>query len=432
MDYLANMSGKKANSMITKFYEANITEEYKNSEEMKKTIAGLTAEELDEIVFASKRNYVQVVENKLKSGIGPEIVLPEGAISFNLAFYNDTNYYDLARPQGDIDIHDKRERIRKQLSKVDKSQKVIIVFGGNLLGEEWKLANLRNASVLEVNEITEEVVSALSKSKKLSSDEIADIEHAISTGEEPQDPEVKTRVERIVAYWGLKKRLEQLRNDIITYFSVAKKLDIHDIDIILLNGAQEHEIRKRFNFDPLEKVFNSIKKHYSSVSYVDEGVNVIFPIFTNGKGKNSHHISLNIQTNSLTKAKKAASVERASDIDSGHSDSSATFRLNVANFSGYYNGIYYPTGQSLFGKVKKGAIPAKAPQDRDVYKIDITGNDKAEVTRGGCVNFNDYALEKKLKDQQIKNEAMVEVIESAIFQKLNNIILNLNDKEGQK
>ena len=422
MDYLANMSGKKANSMITKFYEANITEEYKNSEEMKKTIAGLTAEELDEIVFASKRNYVQVVENKLKSGIGPEIVLPEGAASFNLAFYNDTNYYDLARPQGDIDIHDKRERIRKQLSKVDKSQKVIIVFGGNLLGEEWKLANLRNASVLEVNEITEEVVAALSKSKKLSSDEIADIEHAISTGEEPQDPEVRTRVERIVAYWGLKKRLEQLRNDIITYFSVAKKLDIHDIDIVLLNGAQEHEIRKRFNFDPLEKVFNSIKKHYSSVSYVDEGVNVIFPIFTNGKGKNSHHISLNIQTNSLTKAKKAASVERASDIDSGHSDSSATFRLNVANFSGYYNGVFYPTGQALFDKTKRGALPNLAPRDRDVYHIDITGDELCEITRGGSYDLREYELERRLREEKLKQQCIKQLLMEIAQQRIESIV----------
>lgn len=422
MDYLANMSGKKASNLIGKFYEANITEEHKNSEDIKRTMSGLTADEVENIVFANKADYISLVEEKFKEGIGPEICLKKDERGFNIAFYNDTNYYDLSRPQSELDIGSKREKIKKQLKKVNNHEKVIVVFGGNLLGEEWKLANLRNASIVGKKEIIEEISSAVSSSKKITQKDKEDIISTLEDSNGAENSETKAKVERIVAYFGIKKRLEQLRNDIRTYYSVAKSLNISDLDIILLNGAEEHDVKKKFNFDPLEKVYLSMVKSFPSISYVNEGVSVIFPVFTNGKGANSNHISLNIQTNSSSKAVKARSVERAALMDNGPSDSSACFRLNVANFSGFYNGVYYPTGQSTFSKVKKGAKPPFSPQDRDVYHIDITKDDTCEITRGGVMDLKAYSLEVAIKEEQLKRECISEVLLEIMEERINALV----------
>lgn len=431
-DFLPNMSGKKAEILIEKYFDANITAEHKRSNEVKRTLAGLTADEVNEIAFANKLDYINQVIEKTKEGIGPEICLGEGQTGFNIVFYNDTNYFDLARPQSQIDILDKREKIRKQLKKVDKNEKVVVVFGGNLLGEEWKLANLRNALVLETKEYTD-LIDAILQSG-IDTDSKNKITQSLQTLEDPADEETQKKVERIVGYWGIKKRTAQLRNDIRTYLSVARELDIKDFEIILMNGAQEHKVKQKFNLDVLEKVYNELKDKFPNITYVNQGVNVIFPVFTNNKGKNSLHISLNIQTNSRTKAKKASSVLLASDRENGPTNASACFRLNVANFSGCYQGIFYPTGQSMFNKASKGDNPERAPQDRDVYHIDITDNDKCEVTRGGSIDFDNYSLERILNEELLKRDCIKEIIMEIYEDKINNIIFSESedDEDGKK
>lgn len=431
-DFLPNMSGKKAEILIEKYFDANITAEHKRSNEVKRTLAGLTADEVNEITFANKLDYINQVVEKTKEGIGPEICLGDGQTGFNIVFYNDTNYFDLARPQSQIDILDKREKIRKQLKKVNKNEKVVVVFGGNLLGEEWKLANLRNALVLETKEYTD-LINAILQSE-IDTDSKNKIAQSLKTLEDPADEETQNKVERIVGYWGIKKRTAQLRNDIRTYLSVARELDIKDFEIILMNGAQEHKVKQKFNLDVLEKVYNELKDKFPNITYVNQGVNVIFPVFTNNKGKNSLHISLNIQTNSRTKAKKASSVLLASDRENGPTNASACFRLNVANFSGCYQGIFYPTGQSMFNKASKGDNPERAPQDRDVYHIDITGNDKCEVTRGGSIDFDNYSLERILNEELLKRDCIREIIMEIYENKINNLIFSESedDEDGKK
>lgn len=430
-EFLPNMSGKKAENLIEKYFDANITEEHKRSDEVKRTMAGLTADEVNEITFANKLDYVRQVAEKTKEGIGPEICLKEGQTGFNIVFYNDTNYYDLARPQSQIDILDKREKIRKQLKKVNNQEKVVVVFGGNLLGEEWKLANLRNALILDTKEYTDLIHAILdSEIDETSKNKIA---HSLETLEDPTDEETTKKVERIVGYWGIKKRTSQLRNDIRTYLSVARELEIKDFEIILMNGAQEHKVKQKFNLDVLDKVYNELKEKCSNITYVDQGVNVIFPVFTDHKSESSHHISLNIQTNSRTKATKASSVLAASNRENGPTNACACFRLNVANFSGCYQGVFYPTGQSMFNKASKGDNPERAPQDRDVYHIDITGNDKCEVTRGGSINLNEYALERVIKEEQLKRDCIKEIIMEIYETKVNNIIMGEEgDENGKK
>lgn len=432
METLPNMSLKKANELVDKYFEANMTEEHKKSEDMKKTMNGLTSEEVENTVFANKSHYINLVNEKLKHGMADDIVLKPNKDCFYVAFYNDTNYYDLSRPQSKIDIAEKREKIRKQLLKVDPKEKVLIVFGGNLLGEEWKLATLRNASVIEAREVVKEITKAVDQSESLSKPEKTEICKCLENMSESENFKTKTFIERIIAYWGIKKRVEQLRHDIRSYISVANIMELEDFEIILLNGAQEHAVRQKFNFDAMEKVYNSLVKSFPNIKYIDEGVNITFPVYTDQKSENSKHIRMNIQTNSSSKASKASRVANAGDVDSGLTDAPVSFRTNVANFSGYFKGVYYPTGQSMFGKAKRGAIPTRAPQDRDVYKIDITDNEKCEVTRGGTVNFNDFILEKQVRDFTIKNQAMAEVINEAIAQKVNDAILkNSLNKEDK-
>lgn len=426
-DFLPNMSGKKAENLIEKYFEANITAEHKKSNDVKRTLAGLTADEVNEITFANKIDYIHQVDEKTKEGIGPEICLKEGQTGFNIIFYNDTNYYDLARPQSQIDILDKRARIRKQLEKVNNKEKVIVVFGGDLLGEEWKLANLRNALVLETKEYTD-LLNAILNSE-IDENSKKKITHSLETLEDPTDEDTIKKVERIVGYWGIKKRTAQLRNDIRTYMSVARELELTDFEIILMNGSQEHKIKQKFNLDVLEKVYNELKDKFPNITYVDQGVNVIFPVFTNNKGPKSLHISLNVQTNSRTKAKKANSVMLASDRENGPTNACICFRLNVANFSGCYQGVFYPTGQSMFNKASKGDNPVRAPQDRDVYHIDITGNDKCEVTRGGSIDLDTYTLEKTLNEELLKRQCIMEIIMEIYEKKMQQIIFD--DGEGE-
>lgn len=424
-EFLPNMSGKKANNLIEKYFEANVTEEHKKSSDVKRTLAGLTADEVNEITFANKLDYINQVDDKTKEGIGPEICLKEGQKGFNVVFYNDTNYYDLARPQSQIDILDKREKIRKQLKKVNKNEKVVVVFGGNLLGEEWKLANLRNALVLETKDYSDLLDAVInSKIEEKSKSKIA---QSLARLEEPAEEETLKKVERIVGYWGIKKRTAQLRNDIRTYLSVARELELKDFQIILMNGAQEHKVKQKFNLDVLEKVYNEMKDKHSNILYANQGVNVIFPVFTDNKSEDCNHISLNIQTNSRTKATKASSVLSASNRENGPANACACFRLNVANFSGYYQDVFYPTGQSMFNKASKGDNPERAPQDRDVYHIDITGDEKCEITRGGSINLKEYALERALREEKMKQESIKEVIMEIYENKVNNMIF----KEGE-
>ncbi len=306
-------------------------------------------------VFAKKTN---IVSNKT-------ITLDKNQECLNLIFYCSTNYFDMSNPQKGI-CSGKNEDIIASLASVNPNGKTVVVFGGDLLGEEWQIKYLKNARI--------------ENNKAL--------------------------------YFGLNKRKARLINDIKKFFNYSSKLDL-DIDLYLMRGYQEHHIYKELGRDILGEVESELKDKYmrnktSRLHYLDDGVSLALNLVK--KKKNAVlNATIGLQTNMRNKSLTAKGEESASYNYNGTLPTTVKFVCN-GNFAGKLNdNSYHVSGQSQFLRTTKGKKPQLAPKGYNVFTVYLEGENELTVQEGGANIFpvglplqNEIYKAEKKKDYLLK------------------------------
>ena len=139
----------KENYILEKFYEENfLKKDAQYLENFKVSKVNLAKNDVVEnLDSASVEDYVNEVLKKKRDVVSSEtITLDKNHECLNLVFYCSTNYFDIDNPQKGI-CSGKNEEIINNLSDVNARGKTAVIFGGNLLGEEWQLKYLKNARI---------------------------------------------------------------------------------------------------------------------------------------------------------------------------------------------------------------------------------------------------------------------------------------------
>lgn len=302
-------------------------------------------------------NYVS--QKKTKTVTSQSIKIGQNETGFNLLFYSGTNYYDKSNPQNGRKDNLTRCLIRHQLEKVSHLGRTHIIFGGDLLGNEWEIKYLRNASIIDGK----------------------------------------------IYYFGINKRKERLASDIKTYLSIAESLKIKNVDIYLMRGAQEHKIQKELGRDILQEVVDELA--LPNVHYIDEGVSLGMNVTKAGNDK--LYGIMGLQTNQTGKATTVRGANNSAIRDNGTLNADLIFRCN-SNIVGKINGeqIYNVSSQSTYVRTPRMQKPEFHAGFYDVFWVNLEGNNEFSVVDGGINIFdNNLALEKKVYENKIKNELLL-------------------------
>ena len=222
----------KSNHILEKWYEENFQKkDAEKLESFKISKVNLaTNEVVENLETPLVEDYVSEVLHKKTSIVADNtITLTKDNECLNLIFYCSTNYFDIGNPQKGI-CSGKNEDILASFASVNPNGKTIVVFGGDLLGEEWEIKYLKNAKI--------------ENNKAL--------------------------------YFGLNKRKARLINDIKKFFNYSERLGL-DIDLYLMRGFQEHKIIKELNRDVMQEVLDELKDKFikdgaTRIHYLNEGV----------------------------------------------------------------------------------------------------------------------------------------------------------------
>lgn len=320
----------------------------------------------------------QVASKKTATVTKQDIQIGANERGFNLIFYSGTNYYDKSNPQvGRVD-NLTRDIIQHQLSKVSKFGKTHVIFGGDLLGNEWEIKYLRNADIRDGK----------------------------------------------IYYYGINKRKERLGCDIKAYFRIAKSMGIKDVHLYLMRGAQEHKIMKELGRDILQEIVDELK--IENLHYIDEGVSLGINVIK--KGSKPKYGIMGIQTNQTGKATTISGANKSAIKDNGELNANLIFRTN-SNVVGKISGtdVYNVSPQSTYLRTPRMQKPETHTRFYDCFWVNLEDNYEFSVVDGG-INIFDLSLdlEKKLYENRVKKYMLVDMCLETVEKALNN---DNNEKE---
>lgn len=381
-------NANKIDLILDKWYEENFQKKDAHKlESYKISKVNLTTNEVvEKLDTPLVEDYVnEVFEKKTKIVSDNTIKLSKNDQCLNMIFYCSTNYFDISNPQKGI-CSGKNEDILQSLTSVNPLGKTIVVFGGDLLGEEWPIKYLKNARI--------------ENNKAL--------------------------------YFGLNKRKARLINDIKKFFNYSDKLGL-DIDLYLMRGYQEHNIYKELGRDILGEVTEELADKFvvngvTKLHYLDDGVSLALNIVK--KNKNStFNATIGLQTNMRNKSLTAKSEEVASYNYNGTLPTTINFVCN-GNFAGKLNdNTYHVSGQSQFLRTTRGKKPQLAPKGYNVFTIYVEGENELTVQEGGANIFpTDLAMQNEIYKADKKREYLLEACQDLFKEKLNKLSL-LEGKE---
>ena len=371
-------NAQKDQKLLEIFYEENFRKkDHELFEQYLASKVNLAHNEIIEMAnIATAEDYTkQIASKRNKNVTQQDIVIKPNEAGFNLIFYSGTNYYDKSNPQvGRVD-NLTRNIIQHQLSKVSKLGQTHVVFGGDLLGNEWEIKYLRNADIRDGK----------------------------------------------IYYFGINKRKERLICDIKAYFRMANSLGIKDIHLYLMRGAQEHKIMKELGRDIFQEVVDELQ--LPNLHYIDEGVSLGINVLK--KGSKTKYGIMGIQTNQTGKAKTIQGANRSALKDNGELNANLIFRTNsnvVGKIS--HDDVYNVSPQSTYLRTAKMQKPENHTRFYDVFWVNLEDDYEFSVVDGGINIFdNNIELEKKLYENRQKKYILVDMclesVEKALNQKTN-------------
>lgn len=374
----------KQNYILEKFYEENFqkkdAEKLENFKVSKVNLA--TNEVVEGLETALVDDYVNEVLNKKTNIIAEEnIVLKRSEECLNLIFYCSTNYFDISNPQKGI-CSGKNEEILSNLTYVNPNGKTVVVFGGDLLGEEWQIKYLKNAKI--------------ENNKAL--------------------------------YFGLNKRKHRLIRDIKKFFTLSDRLGL-DIDLYLMRGYQEHFIIKELNRDVMQEVAEELQDKFmrdgkSRLHYLSDGVSVALNIVKKNKNKKAFNATIGIQTNMKNKTQTASGEDAATVKFNGTLPTDICFVCN-GNFAGKLDdNVYHVSGQSQYIRTPKGKKPKLSAKGYNVFTVYPEGEKELTVQEGGANIFpENLEIQNELYKESKKKEYLLSACEDLIKAQLKKIKL---------
>lgn len=368
----------KENYILEKFYEENfLKKEASFLENFKVSKVNLAKNDvIENLDSAQVDDYVNEVLKKKRDVVSSETIeLNKNDECLNLVFYCSTNYFDIENPQKGI-CSGKNEEILNNLSQVNVNGKTAVVFGGNLLGEEWQLKYLKNARI--------------ENNKAL--------------------------------YFGLNKRKYRLIRDIKKFFNIGEKLGIN-LDLYLMRGYQENFIIKELNRDILEEVYCELKDRYTNdkhckLHYLDGGSSLALNIVKKCKNRTIYTATIGLQTSMNNKSLTAKGEDNASKKNR-QLPVNATFVCN-GNFAGKLDDYtYHVSGQSQYLRTSKNNTQSLAPKGYNVFTVYLENDNELTIQEGGFNIYpQDLAIQKQLYKEAKKTDLLFKICTNEFNEKM--------------
>ncbi len=352
-------NAQKQEILLEKYYRDNF----------EKTVIGKVNldrnEEIIQMKSASQKDYyAQLLAKKVKSLSGTTFVLSGAKRVLKLVAYCSANYFDLNNPQKGRIGGKYADSLKKDLETNDPSVKTVAIFGGDLLGTEWTMAHLKNATINE---------------------------------------------DGIALYWGLNKRKQRLISDIKMALNCGA-------DVYLMKGAQEHKIFKETGRDIFQEVVDEF--NLPNVNYINEGTTVVCNLITTYGKKTQSTIAF--QTNMIGNAQNANGDFRAGLRNNGTINADAVFVFNGNSAGKFGSNLYHVSGQSLFKRTAKGKRPQLSPKGYNVFMIYPENSHELTIVEGNteAMFAENFELEKKLYEQKQTKKALLVLAKEKYEQKL--------------
>lgn len=358
-----------------------------------------TNAEVKDATLAGKAEYMKMVSDKAIPLVYENPIYLKTNQNLHLVNYANTHNFDLSNPQMGVENRTNNVAFKQDLLDKNPSDKTVVFFTGNLIGKEWKISDLNNASIDE--------------NKK-------------------------------ILFWGLKTRLNQLINDI--RFAAKNGAD----QIFLMNGREEHLAKQKLNVDVLSELVkekfndllfeyvvkilnedNTFSQNKVEIAYV-KGVKKVFNIIRENEDNSTSNYTISMHTNLKTTSnlfnnnKKAAEKQHA-----GLAQADAIF-IQGENTYGTIDSsnIIFLTGQSRYVNSSKGNLPAYAPKGKSSLTL-LLGEKSHDVEIAwsmDLINENTYDIERKLAEIREKEKYLVDLCEQKIEEKHKEFAKKQNSK----
>lgn len=330
-----NQGKNKAEAIIEKYMKESGAEDNIN---FTSTINYATGEEVEKLKKPTVEDYFNEIRGRTTIPVSDEeITIGANQKRLNIIFRNSLNIRDMGNPQLGEEDRSNRKNLATNILKANKqSNKVCVIYGGDLIGTEWELKYLNNAKILK-----QETDDGSAESKAL--------------------------------FFALGERKRVLKRDI--EFSLSQGVDVY-----LLNGAQEHRVNKYFKIDVLQEIIQTIKN--PNLHYI-KGVNTMVNVVKKaGNGKHKY-ATIGFQTNNMfSKARQGQQAVAAVRLNSGVNNGDVVFvtNTNVAGKKG--DNIYYVSGESRYINAVKGKYPSESPKNYNIFSLNVVANHEITLIQG--------------------------------------------------
>lgn len=344
----------------------------------------------DEVANASPagtREYIQQVKRKDIPLVWDNDIVVRGQKNLHIVFLHDFNLYDMSNPQKGVEDMTSFKAIKTALGNKNPSDKTLVFFSGDVIGKEFNITSLQNASI---------------ENKK-------------------------------ILFWGLQKRIDKL----IDYLGYVAKNGADEI--ILMNGRDEHQAKRKLNRDILEDAlmdsFNNVLLNYAvekingqtkkvKISYVP-GVKKVFNIKRITADK-TYYYDISVHTNLKTTSRTMQGNKRAAQNQHGELAEADYIFVPSENAVGSYSNVIFSSGLARYKDATKSYVPTVSTKGYNSFTLVLgDANHKVEIAR--TTNFTDpktYAVEKRIAKQQQEIQILADAAKKAIDEKLAKVYQN--------
>ena len=385
-----NQSPNKAEKVINKFIKES-GEDYTG--DLRNNVNWATGEEVEDLKKPNSQDFFNEIKSRTTSPVSDEvIVVGKNQIALNLIFRNSLNIRDMGNPlYGEEDKSNKLNlKNNIELAKPDQN-KVCVIYGGDLLGDEWELKRLNNAKI-----ITQQVQKEI---RTFINGELVEGQTEIF------NQEVKKAL-----FFALGEKVKVLKRDIRFVLS-------QNVDVYLMNGPQEEKINKYFKIDVLKTIAKDLN---SDRLHIIEGVNTIINVEKETDDGRKYSTIGIMTNNSLSKARKGQSVVSGVKLNSGENKADVVFVTNT-NIAGKKDtNVYYVSGESTYINMAQKKVPVLAPKFYNTFSLYMNDSHDFTVIEGHNfpeANNLEMAIYTELKKQEFIKQQILDSLKQELEEK---------------
>lgn len=350
-----------------------------------------TNDEVEEAVPAGTKEYLHLLKKKDIPLVWDQDIEVNGDNNLHICFLHDFNLYDLANPQKGAEDRTSFRAIKQAINHKKKSDKSLVFFSGDIVGKEFNISALNNASI---------------EDKK-------------------------------ILFWGLEKRMAKFI-DYLTYVA-ENGAD----EIILMNGRDEHNANKMLNRDILKDAlldrFNAILLKYAvekvnaklhktnrkvKISYVS-GVKKVFNICKEVDGKKFYY-DISVHTNLKSNSKTMTGNYNAAQKQHGDLASADLIFVSSENAVGNYENVIFVSGLARYKNTSKTYVPQNSVKGYNYFDL-ILGDQNHEIEAVRSTLFtNDktHKLEQVVAMEQEKVDYLAQLCKQKVDEKVSSLYNN--------